>query len=130
MIYLTGELLIAREDPKLTEKDGKKFCSVTLCSTKSIKGADGNYKDHYTFYTAFLSGAMAEKMAKYHKGDIILVSGEPYTSPKWRDKDGQERNGTLRLILSAFKLLKSSVTVQEQPRDEFDMSEDVSDLPF
>lgn len=78
-------------DPEVRySQSGVAVANVTLACNRSVKQADGSYKDQADFVGVVIFGKTGEMVGRYfHKGSGMLVEGRIQT--RSYEKDGQKR---------------------------------------
>ncbi|MCE5361072.1 MAG: single-stranded DNA-binding protein [Acidithiobacillus sp.] len=111
---------------------GNAFGSVSIATSRRVKGKDGSYQDVTDWHNLVLMGKTAENAAKYlSKGSYVYAEGRLQTR-KWTDKEGQDRYTTEIVVYSLGYLEKKDDSDDRggnTPLPPHDSFED-DDIPF
>lgn len=101
-------VLIGRigKDPELRKTaSGTSVVGVSLATTESFKGKDGNRQDKTDWHNLQIWGKSAETFEKWvKKGDRICVEGR-VSYRQWDDRDGNKRSQT-DIVVEKFEFLQ------------------------
>lgn len=88
-VILIGNL---GKDPEVKSfPNGGQVCNVSLATSESWKGKDGQQQEHTEWHNIVFNDKLAEIAGKYlRKGSKIFVEGKIRTR-KYQDKEGKER---------------------------------------
>jgi single-strand DNA-binding protein len=94
------------KDPELrTTASGTSVVGVSLATTESFKGKDGNRQDKTDWHNLQIWGKSAETFSEWvKKGDRICVMGR-VSYRQWDDRDGNKRNQT-DIVVEKFEFLQ------------------------
>lgn len=109
---LNGEFGVVRE-PELTfSKNGNARAKVRIGAKEKVRDASGGYSDGTSWYADLVVwGKIAQHLVEsVEKGDTIVVVNAKAESYKWKDKEGNEREGT-QFVVSDHPASMSSVGV-------------------
>lgn len=105
---------LARDVEVRTTQAGKKIVTMTVATSESWKGQDGERKDKSEFHRVciFNEGlaGVAERFLK--KGSKVFLRGS-LTTRKWQDKDGNDRYST-EVTLTGFDAKLNLLDRKEQ----------------
>lgn len=118
-------------EPELkTLNSGEQLCSFSLATSRKRKN-----EEITTWWRCTMFGKRAAVIAQYlHKGNALMVVGEPVLRP-WVDKEGGQRQ-SLELVLSDFTMLgkqgvdDSFAPPQTKPTAAPQAAFDDDDIPF
>lgn len=114
-------------DPELRHApDGSPVASFSLATSRKRKNEETT-----TWWRVSLFGRRAETLTQYlHKGDPVLVSGEPYQR-EWEDKEGNKRI-SLELVANDFAFVggKTESGSAPPPAKRRDPAPFDDDIPF
>jgi single-strand DNA-binding protein len=88
-VILIGNL---GKDPEVKSfPNGGQVCNVSLATSESWKGKDGQQQEHTEWHNLVFNDKLAEIAGKYlRKGSKVFVEGKIRTR-KYQDKEGKER---------------------------------------
>jgi single-strand DNA-binding protein len=101
-VILIGNLGSA---PELrTTGKGTTVANLSLATNRSIKQADGTFRERTVWHRVVVWGKRAEACGKYlDKGNRVYLEGTLQTH-EWQDKDGQKRVKT-EILVDEIKFL-------------------------
>lgn len=91
-------------DPEVRHtQDGKPIVNLSLATSESWKGADGERKERTEWHRVVIFNEGMAKVAEAYlkKGSTIYIEGQLQTR-KWTDKDGVEKYST-EVVLQHFR---------------------------
>tara|TARA_R110002020_G_scaffold266839_1_gene481870 strand:+ start:7976 stop:8389 length:414 start_codon:yes stop_codon:yes gene_type:complete len=76
-----------RKEPQ--ENNRGQYTKARIVVNRAIPTADG-FREEATWFSVIAFGYTAEALAKAKKGELVLVSGEFYSS-EWQTREGEKR---------------------------------------
>lgn len=138
MANLNRVTLIGRlgKDPEIRYSgDGKAIANLSLATSESWKGKDGEKQEKTTWHKIVAFGRLAEVMGEYLKmGSTVYIEGK-ITVRKWEDKDKKTHYST-EILAEAMQMLGNRGDTQESQKQAPDTGsaqaggDDFSDDPF
>lgn len=99
-VILVGNL---GKDPEIrTTQDGKEIANMTVATTESWNGKDGNRQERTEWHKVVIFNPSAVGFVKQYakKGAKVYVEGQLQTR-KWKDKDGNDKYST-EVVLQGY----------------------------
>ena len=96
------------KDPELrTTPAGKKVCSLTLATSESYKGADGQKQEKTEWHSLVAWDRLAEIIGQYvRKGHRLYIEGKLQTR-SWDDPTSGEKKYKTEILIQEMKMLTS-----------------------
>lgn len=115
-LLLTGNL---GRDPQLrATPNGTMVATLSVASNRSVKQADGSYREQPEWFRVVLFNALAERATQYlGKGSKVLIEGRLQTR-EWQDQQGQKRFTTEVIASELLMLGQGSTNPSSADADE------------
>lgn len=131
------------QDPKTSQNGGLTITTLSLGTSKNVKGKDGNYTSQTTWHNIKTFGKTAEVAGKFSKGDEVEIANGEIAYEQYKNKEGQQVKTTFIYANQITRTKKANPTAQPQQRtynqqpqqevftqDDFNLETHQGDLPF
>ena len=118
-------------DPKVNEvSGGNKVAQVSVAVSERWKDKSGDWQEETSWWQLKGWGYDADKIAKWKKGDEVLLSNVKATVEEWEDNDGNKRVTPTLTMQRGSAIWKLWSHKQEQAAASVPDDGGDDDLPF
>ena len=124
------------QEPKLTEKEGRTFATISLATNESYKKGE-QWEKMTEWHNLVIFGKLTSLVSRLQKGSLIFCEGKLRTN-HWTDNEGVKRQSTSIIVhnIQLMDNLKPKLSAEQENEDvSLEYSEpnlflDGGDIPF